>query len=297
MVDTTIRPAAAEEAAAGAVRHSHVDWPAIFAGAAFATAISFLLSTFGAAIGLSIPSLLTGEASAIAAIIGVGLWTVWVAVSSFMAGAYLTGRMRRRTLTATPHEVQVRDGIHGLVVWAVGTLIGAVIAASALAGAARTAADVTTEAVSAIGSVASGVAGDVQTGYLVDRLFRAEGDPVTVPSSLREQVGRIVAEGGVSGGIAEDDSSFLSEAIASRTGLSQEEAAARVQSLNAEVQAAIESAAEAANAARQLAVVTAFTLAASLLIAAAGAWWAAGMGGRHRDDGIEFGWLVGRPRR
>ena len=58
----------------------------------------------------------------------VGLWTAWVVVSSFMAGGYLAGRLRRRAFDATAHEVEVRgDDIGGIAVH-----IGARV--SALAG-------------------------------------------------------------------------------------------------------------------------------------------------------------------
>ena len=41
-------------------------------------------------------------------------------------------------------------------------------------------------------------------------------------------------------------------------------------------------------AVRKYAVISAFVTAASLLIAAAGAYWAAGVGGRHRDENRVF---------
>lgn len=46
---------------------------------------------------------------------------------------------------------------------------------------------------------------------------------------------------------------------------------------------------EAAETARIYSVISAFIAGASLLIAAAGAYWAAGMGGQHRDEGRVFG--------
>jgi len=44
--------------------------------------------------------------------------------ASVMGGGYIAGRMRRRVDAATADEVAVRDGIHGLTVWAVAILIG-----------------------------------------------------------------------------------------------------------------------------------------------------------------------------
>ena len=43
---------------------------------------------------------------------------------------------------------------------------------------------------------------------------------------------------------------------------------------------------------RRATVLVAFVTAASLVVSAAAAWWAAGMGGRHRDEGTDFSHLV-----
>lgn len=178
---------------------SYVDWAAILAGAAFATSIAFVFTTFGAALGLSFASPYAGEGSAFAATLSVGLWMLWTTISSFMAGGYITGRMRRRVDKATSDEVHVRDGIHGLTVWAVAVLIGAVV----------------------LGSGA-------------DTVVNAASD--------------------------------MSATIAAT---------------EAEIMAAAE-------AARKAAIISAFVLAASLLISGAGAYWAAGIGGLHRDEGRTF---------
>lgn len=119
--------------AASADDRSYVDWPAIFGGAVLAGAISLVLITFGAAVGLSLTSPYEGEGmSLIWYTVAVGLWAVWVQVTAFGAGAYLTGRMRRRIGDATEHEVDVRDGAHGMLVWATGVLLSAIVAFTGL---------------------------------------------------------------------------------------------------------------------------------------------------------------------
>ena len=101
--------------------HSYMDWPAILGGAAVAAAISTLLTTFGAAVGLSAVSAYANKGlSATALGIAAGLWVLWVGVTSVAAGGYLAGRMRGRSHDATEHESDIRDGAHGLVVWALG---------------------------------------------------------------------------------------------------------------------------------------------------------------------------------
>ena len=145
-------------APAGDNDRSYIDWPAIFAGTVLATAISFVLLTFGSAIGLSLTSAYEGESTSLFwfAIIG-GLWLLWVQISSFMAGGYLTGRMRRRTGDATEYESDIRDGSNGLVMWAIAVLIGAFIAFSGISGAVTTAANTA----GAVGQAAGAVAGQV----------------------------------------------------------------------------------------------------------------------------------------
>ena len=76
---------------------SYINWPAIIAGAIIASAVSFILLTFGSAIGLSMTSAEEGESASLVwiAIVG-GLWILWVQLMASLAGGYLTGRMRRR---------------------------------------------------------------------------------------------------------------------------------------------------------------------------------------------------------
>jgi hypothetical protein len=296
MADTSPRPvAAAVPAAADVPDRTYADWPAIFAGAVLATAIAFLLTSFGSAIGLSLVHLIDGERSAIWAAIAVGLWVLWVAVSSFMAGAYVTGRLRRRLNDATPHEVDIRDGIHGLVMWGVAALLGAVMTFASLSGLAGAGAAAVSAAGSAAASVVEGVADN--SGVIVDRLFRGEDGRVAVPSGMREEVGRLLADS--PDGVAEDDQAYLAGLVAERTGLPEEEANARIAALNEELAAAAQAAEDAAKLAQRVGVISAFLIAVSLLVGAAGAWWAAGVGGRHRDEGLDLGrmWFTHRVRR
>ncbi len=128
-------------APAFATEGSYIDWPAILAGAVVATAIASVFTTFGAALGLGLVSPYEGEGSATAALIAVGTWMLWTTISSFMAGGYITGRMRRRVDHASADEVAVRDGIHGLAVWGVGVLVAAFLLGASADTAARVTAD------------------------------------------------------------------------------------------------------------------------------------------------------------
>ena len=116
---------------------SYVEWSAIFAGAMLTSAIIVLMTAFGSAIGLSLVSPYHGP-SPILFYVVLALWFTWITVSSFVAGGYVTGRLRRPIEGTTPHEVHVRDGAHGLVVWAVAVVIGTALATFSLSSAVTT---------------------------------------------------------------------------------------------------------------------------------------------------------------
>jgi hypothetical protein len=76
--------------------------------------------------------------------------------------------------------------------------------------------------------------------------------------------------------------------VATNTGLTADEANARVNDVLTAVDTARAEAARVAEAARKTGVLAAFLVAASLLVSAAGAFWAAQKGGNHRDEGTAF---------
>jgi len=104
---------------------SDVEWGAVFAGGILAAALSFVLLTFGIAIGLSATSPWpnSGMSTKVIASLAV-FWMMAQQIGSVMVGAYVAGRMRSRW-HETGHEVEFRDGLHGALVWAVGVLISA----------------------------------------------------------------------------------------------------------------------------------------------------------------------------
>ena len=108
---------------------SMVQWGASIAGAVIATAIGVILLTFGTALGLTVTSPFEGEGLEPAAFaIMAGLYFLWVQVMSFYVGGYVAGRMRNREPDTSEHEADVRDGMHGLIAWAVGVVAAALIA-------------------------------------------------------------------------------------------------------------------------------------------------------------------------
>jgi len=290
----TLDPAVIEEAPA---QHAHVDWPAIFAGILLATAIATVLLTFGSAIGLSAANFHGGAgASPIWIAIAAASWLLWVQVSSMMCGGYRTGRLRRRAHDATEHESDVRDGAHGLIVWAGALLIGAVIAVGGIGAAAGAIGNIIGTATTAAGAAAGGAAsktGFDPAAYFTDTLLRpapnaAPAANAPAAADAAAEAGRILANGAVNGSISDDDKTYLAQLVASRTGLSTDDAKKRVDAVLTNVDAAKQKAADAAESARKLAVIAAFITAAALLVSAVGAYWAAMMGGNHRDKQTVF---------
>ncbi|HTJ58549.1 MAG TPA: hypothetical protein VL418_13390 [Devosiaceae bacterium] len=281
----------------------YVDWAAIVAGILLASAIALVMLTFGSAIGLSFANFRGGTGvSPVWIGIAAASWLLWVEISSLMAGGYLAGRMRRRIHDATEHESDLRDGVHGLIVWAGTLLIGAVIATSGIGAAANAIGNVvgtaTNMAATAAGSAAGATAnrsGFDPTAYFTDALLRPAanvpaaapgGAPAANAGQATAEVGRILANAAVNGSISDDDKTYLGQVVARTTGLPPNEATQRVDQVLANVDAAKQKAVDAAETARKTSVLAAFLTAASLLVAAVAAYWAAMAGGNHRDKQV-----------
>ncbi len=292
-VDVIVAPTPAVDSS------SYVEWPAIFAGIVIAAAISILFLSFGSAIGLSMVNFHAGpDVAPIWIAIAAALWLLWVQISSFMAGAYVTGRLRRRHNDATEEESDIRDGIHGLLVWGGALIVGGLIAVggiSAAANAVGSAAATLTEA--AATAEDAGAAVD-PNAYFVDTMFRPASPQTgaTVTTDVRNEASRILAQGAIAGSISDADRAYLAQLVAANTGLSPEEANTRVTEVLAAVDQARAEAAAAAETARKTGVLGAFLTAASLLVSAAGAFWAAQQGGNHRDSQTSFGATFRRVR-
>lgn len=268
---------------------SYVDWSAIIAGIVLASAISLVLISFGSAVGLNFLDFGYGDGpNPIFVGIAAATWFLWVQISSFMAGGYLTGRLRRRYFDATEDESDLRDGAHGLLVWAGAAILGTVIALGGIGAAANAVGSAATTATTAASNVAEGAASAVDpNAYFIDTLFRST-QPVDA-AAARDEAGRIFAQAALGDGtVAEEDRAYLTSVVAANTGLAPEDAQARVDQVIANVETARQQAAEAARIARNTAIIGAFLLAASLLISAIGAYWAAQKGGNHRDSNATF---------
>lgn len=183
---------------------SPMEWSAIFAGAAIAVATTLILSQFGAIIGLSSDGVLVGKVKlANWAVIATGIWLLWIQLFASVTGGYISGRMRLISRDISAHDNELKDGIHGLMAWAISTLVVFVV----------------------VGLVAA-------FGVLIDSI----NGNLSLPTTL-----------------------------------SQKE--------------------------QNMAVIYAFILGSTSLVSAVASWWAATVGGNHRDQKTDFSKLISFKKR
>jgi hypothetical protein len=247
---------------------SYLHWGPGIAGAIVAATVSFVLMGFASAVGLMVvsPSPTWRDTSVWLAILS-GFWIIIVAVGSFALGGYIAGRVRS-TWRAPPDEIEFRDGIHGLIAWALGVMLGAVLLSlTASTFAASNAAAPPRDAAGAPSFLS----------YEIDRLFRSERRPEFATAEARAEAARIIMKGLGRDDLPADDRAQLTRLTAAVSGLPAPDAERRAVQVLAEAR-------NAASQARRSAVILGFCLAAGLAAAAAAAWVAAGIGGKHRDS-------------
>lgn len=255
---------------------SDVHWGAVIAGAIAAAALAFVLLTFGTGIGLATSSVSpTWRDVSFALWFLSGIYLVFVALLSFGLGGYVAGRMRGRIATVSAaDELDFRDGMHGILAWALAIVIGAVLAIGA-AGLA------TPAMVPGSGNAgpSTSVAGENTIAYELDQLFRSTR-PVDAAemTQARGEAARILLTSSSHSGVTPEDRDYLTMLVASRAHVPPGEADARVSK-------AIPRAHDALKRARQAGVMIAFLTVVALLLGAAVSWFAAQEGGREREVG------------
>ena len=96
-----------------------IEWGPVIGGAIAATALASVLQGFAAAIGVSVSSTAPSWRDASFALILLsGLYLLLTALVSYAFGAYVAGRMRMRLGVGATPEAEFRDGMHGILVWA-----------------------------------------------------------------------------------------------------------------------------------------------------------------------------------
>jgi hypothetical protein len=321
MVNSTLdeyRSGGSDAAASG------VSWGAVIAGAFAAAALSFILIILGFGLGFSAISPWSGSGAS-AQTIGIStvLWITFTQIAASAVGGYLAGRLRVRWVSMHTDEVYFRDTAHGFLTWAVASLAAAALLSSAIGGVVSGGAKAVSAAGAAIAttgaaamSADSGSGSDATDGlsaYFIDTLFRpnaaagstapaaeANGNAHPIASSAdtgnrggavtpaqRTEVARIFANALRTGRLGDADKTYVAQIVAQRTGMSQADAAKRVDDAYASytrtVSDATAKAKQAADTARKAAAYGALWMFVALLCGAFVASFSATYGGRLRD--------------
>jgi hypothetical protein len=279
----------------------YVEWGAVLAGSFLAAALSFVLLTFGGAIGLSAVSPWPGSGASTTVIASLAvLWVFVQQIGSFMAGGYVAGRMRTRWIEADQDEVNFRDGLHGGLVWAVGVVVAAGLLMATASATARTGAAIAGASIAATADPMDMVLDTLLRPAAVAQATEPTAETTSAASAAiaasepqataRAEMARILARTVTDGILSDQDRPYFSSVVATRTGISRQEAEKRVD-------AAFVSARQAADTARSGAALVGFVTAAALIVSLGAAWWAAMRGGHHRDNAVPARFATGQYRR
>jgi hypothetical protein len=265
----------------------YIQWSAIIAGAVVAAGLAMVLHAFAGAIGLAVSSTApTWRDASFALWLLSGLYLIIVALLTYGLGGYIAGRLRSSYPGATGDELEVRDGAHGLLTWAIATLLTGLMLAFAAPAVDRLVAPTGGET-----GPAASVAGESLFAYDLDRLFRS--DPPLDGADIefnRTEAGRILLAAAGHSGLSAEDRDHLLRLVSVRTGLSAEDAATRVDGV---IAAARENVARG----RRATVMLAFMSGTAALLGLAAAWFAAISGAEHRDRSAPSLWWPASGRR
>jgi hypothetical protein len=295
----SIKSAAPEAVAAIVERPStFIDWPGVFVGVFISIAMSWLLLTFGSAVGLLAVSPYTFTAETAGTLtIAAAVWFALTQIYSLGLGAYIAARLRPRAEGPNRDELAFRDGVSGLTVWALAISLGLVVAGVTASSAARTGAEVA-------GAAANAASRGMDNGYVVDLMFRpatanaqnaqpnapqpsasSQEARAPVDEQTRAAAGRILARSLASGSVDAGDKSYLAQLIAAHTGMSQQEAEQRIDQT---IENAKNAALQAAEQARKATMLIGFWIVFIMLVAGIVSAWAGTVGGHHRDEGTWY---------
>lgn len=253
-------------------------WTPIVVGALTATALSSILITFAATVGLGVSSAApTWRDASWALWLLSGIYLILQALISFGCGGYVAGRTQAPAGFGSTEEVERRDGFHGIAAWALAVVLSALLAAFIGMAASRPS-TLATPPSAAEPSVLS---------YEIDQLFRAgRNRPANIDlTPARAEAGRILLTSSSHSGVTTEDRSYLIQMVSGATGLTGADAERRVDNVISDSRKAI-------GRARASTIILAFSIATALLLAAAAAWAGAEAGGRHRDGMPLPGWMM-----
>lgn len=253
-----------------------VSWASIVAGAIVAAALSLALLALGAGLGLAAVSPWSGSSVSGSAFTNItGAYLLMVAIMSSAIGGYLASRLRSKWSHIHTNEMFFRDSAHGLVAWALATVLSASLLGAASAH--------------LVGGAASGLStggSSAQSGnphaVFVDKLLRGGPAPAAASGpqnndTTRAELVRLWTASFTEGsGLPTADRTYVAHLVAAKTGMSEADAEKRVDEVANETRASIDRN-------RQNAMKLAFWMTAALLFGAFAASLAAVEGGQHRD--------------
>lgn len=256
---------------------SGVSWAAIAAGALASLALTLVLLWFGTGMGFSVVSPWSNSGvSATTLKIGTGLYLIVVAMISSAVGGHIAGRLRTQWYGIHGNEIYFRDTAQGFLSWALASIIGALLLASAATTILGNTAGGLAQGAGAAATQSSGA----MSGY-IDQLLRADATAATVPAGdpadTRSELTRLFTSSfGTDRDVKPADRTYVAQVVARRTGLSQADAEKRVNEVVTQAKTDLD---KARKAAAQLA----FWMAAALLVGAFSASIAAAEAGGFRD--------------
>lgn len=275
---------------------SAMNWGPVIAGAFVATVITLMLMLVGAGLGLTLVSPFPAESSSATTLsVYAAIWLVVVQWVSSGFGGYIAGRLRTRWVGVHTDEVFFRDTAHGFLAWAVATVVVVMFLGSTVSSIVGGTARTITQAAATTTAVAADTAAenmpDLSTSYFTDMLLRPADPRTATPppatgsnEAAAAELSRILLRSAASGELSTADRTYVEQLIAARTGLSEADAKARVDSVLKEIEDAKVATQEAADTARKSAATTALLGALSLFVGAFIACAAAALGGRRRDE-------------
>lgn len=280
-------------------RSSGVSWGAILAGAAAAAALSLILVILGFGLGFSAISPWPSRGAAATTVgISAAIWLAFTQIAASGLGGYMAGRLRVKWADVHTDEVYFRDTAHGMLSWAVSSLVTAALLGSIVTGVASAGAQVAGNVASSTTSVLQSAASNADDdgnneafSYFVDSLFRGTEATATTGDSgaahAQSEAATILIHGMRAGTLDAQDKTYLAKLVAQHTGLTQADAEKRVDDLYTQAKQTVDlaktKAKEVADAARKAAASTALWAFVALLCGAFFASVAAIWGGRQRD--------------
>jgi hypothetical protein len=107
---------------------NQVSWGAVFSGATIALVMQMILNMLGVGVGLSTLDVASGETPSAGTLsLGAGIWWVVSGIVAAAVGGYIAGRLSGKPSQST-------TAYHGLIAWAVSTIIIVYLISSAASG-------------------------------------------------------------------------------------------------------------------------------------------------------------------